>query len=68
MICTSNDAVIDNIIASINGILNTAENIKIPGVGGLDSLLTQYTGHTISEIRYMCNTGFSMINMIARGV
>lgn len=59
MICTSNDSVIDNIVASINSILTTLEPL-------LDQLLKQYTGFTVSEVRNICNQGFAYIGMIER--
>ena len=59
MICTSNDAVLDNIIVSINNILEVIEP-------ALDPILQQNTGHTISEVRNICNQGFAYIGMIER--
>lgn len=59
LICTSQDAVIDNIVTSINNILDLIEPL-------IDPLLVQYTGYTISEVRYICNTGFSLVNMLKR--
>ncbi len=59
MICTSNDAVLDNIIVSINNILDVVEP-------ALDPILQQNTGHTISEVRNICNQGFAYIGMIER--
>lgn len=59
MICTSNDAVLDNIIVSINNILETVEP-------ELDPILQQNTGHTINEVRNICNQGFAYIGMIER--
>ena len=59
MICTSNDVVLDNIIISINDILEVVEP-------ALDSILQQNTGHTISEVRNICNQGFAYIGMIER--
>ena len=59
MICTSNDAVLDNIIVSINNILEVVEP-------ALDPILQQNTGYTISEVRNICNQGFAYIGMIER--
>ena len=59
MICTSNAAVLDNIIVSINNILEVIEP-------ALDPILQQNTGHTISEVRNICNQGFAYIGMIER--
>ena len=59
MICASNDAVLDNIIVSINNILEVIEP-------ALDPILQQNTGHTISEVRNICNQGFAYIGMIER--
>ena len=59
MICTSNDAVLDNIIVSINNILEVVEP-------ALDPILQQNTGFTISEVRNICNQGFAYIGMIER--
>ena len=59
MICTSNDSIIDNMVASINSILTTLEPL-------LDQLLNQYTGFTVSEVRNICNQGFAYIGMIER--
>ena len=59
MICTSNDAVLDNIIVSINNILEVIEP-------ALDPILQQNTGHTISEVRNICNQGFAYVGMIER--
>ncbi|WQJ53889.1 MAG: hypothetical protein [Wendovervirus sonii] len=61
MICTSNDAVIDNVIASINGILDTVGPL-------IDPYLTEYTGYSVENVRLLCNTGFKLIDMITRGV
>lgn len=61
MICTSNDAVIDNVIASINGILDTIGPL-------IDPYLTEYTGYSVENVRLLCNTGFKLIDMITRGV
>jgi len=57
MICTSNDAVLDNIVVSVNNILEVIEP-------ALDPVLQKYTGHTLSEIRNICNQGFAYIGMI----
>ena len=59
MICPSNDSVLDNIIVSINNILEVVEP-------ALDQILQQNTGHTISEVRNICNQGFAYIGMIER--
>lgn len=59
MICTSNDAVLDNIVVSVNNILEVIEP-------ALDPVLQKYTGHTLSEIRNICNQGFAYIGMIQR--
>lgn len=59
MICTSNDSVLDNIIISVNNILEVVEP-------ALDPILQQNTGYTISEVRNICNQGFAYIGMIER--
>ena len=59
MICTSNDSVLDNIIVSVNNILEVVEP-------ALDPILQQNTGFTISEVRNICNQGFAYIGMIER--
>lgn len=59
MICTSNDSVIDNMVMSINKQLTVMEPL-------LDKVLNEYTGHTVSEIRNICNQGFAYIGMIER--
>lgn len=59
MICTSNDSVLDNIVMSVNNILEVIEP-------ALDPLLQQYTGHTLQEVRNICNQGFAYIGMIQR--
>lgn len=59
MICTSNDSILDNIIISINNILEVVEP-------ALDPILQQNTGFTISEVRNICNQGFAYIGMIER--
>lgn len=59
MICTSASSVTDNVIASINGILDTTEPL-------IDQYMEKYTGYTVSEVRYVCNTGFALVNMLKR--
>ena len=59
MICASNDSVIDNMVMSINKQLTVIEPL-------LDKVLNEYTGHTVSEIRNICNQGFAYIGMIER--
>lgn len=59
MICTSNDAVLDNILVSANNILEVVEP-------ALDPIIQKYTGFTICEIRNVCNQGFAYIGMIQR--
>lgn len=59
MICTSNDSVLDNIIVSFNNILNVLEPI-------IDPIMQKYTGHSVQEIRNICNQGFAYIGMIQR--
>ena len=59
MICTSNDAVLDNIVVSVNNILEVIEP-------ALDPVVQKYTGHTLQEIRNICNQGFAYIGMIQR--
>ena len=59
MICTSNDSILDNIIVSVNNILEVIEP-------ALDPILQQNTGFTISEVRNICNQGFAYIGMIER--
>ena len=59
MICTSNDTVLDNVLVSANRILEKTEPL-------LDPVLQEYTGHTISEARNLCNQGFAYYGMIQR--
>lgn len=59
MICTSQDALIDNMVISINNILDLVEPL-------VDPILLEYTGFTIAQIRYLCNTGFQLVNMLKR--
>lgn len=59
MICTSNDSVLDNIVISINNILEVTEP-------ALDPILQENTGFTVSEVRNICNQGFAYIGMIER--
>lgn len=59
MICTSNDSTLDNIIVSVNNILNVIEPL-------LDPVLQKYTGHTVAEARLICNYAFLMVGMIER--
>ena len=59
MICTSNDSTLDNVIVSVNAILNQIEPL-------IDPVLQEYTGYTISEVRNLCNQGFAYIGMIQR--
>lgn len=59
MICTSNDSTLDNLVVSINNILEVSEP-------ALDQVLQKYTGHTVSEVRNICNQGFAYIGMIQR--
>jgi len=61
LICTSNDAVIDNVIASVNAILDFVQPL-------VDPYLAEYTGYTVANVRILCNTGFQYINMITRSV
>lgn len=59
LICTGNESNVDNAIQSINNILSTVEPF-------IDPTMAQYTGHTLSEVRYMCNNGLQMIEMLKR--
>ena len=59
MICTSNDAVLDNIVVSVNNILEVLEP-------ALDPASQKYTGFTIAEIQNICNQGFAYIGMMQR--
>lgn len=60
MICTSSSSTVDNALASINGILDKVGPL-------IDPYMAKYTGgHTTSEIRYICNTGFALVNMLKR--
>ena len=59
MICSSNDAVLDNIVVSVNNILEVIEP-------ALDPVMQKYTGHTLQEIRNICNQGFAYVGMIQR--
>ena len=59
MICTSNDTVLDNIVVSVNNILEVIEP-------ALEPMMQKYTGYTLQEIRNICNQGFAYIGMIQR--
>ncbi len=59
MICTSAASTVDNVLASINGILDKVEPL-------IEPYMEKYTGYTIAEVRYICNTGFALVNMMKR--